>query len=406
MGVGAVVIGGHINGLGVVRALAAQGIPVALVTTRPHDLAQYSRCASDHVPLRDLDEEPALLAELLEQRAGRWLGWAVFPTCDGALAALAQAPDRLWEAYRVVAPPPEVVRTLLDKEQMGRAAAAAGLLLPHDYGPAQQANPALGGVRFPAVVKPVCGHLFFARFGCKLFVAEGREELDVCLRRVAEAALPCRVADLVPGSDDTIYAHCIYVDARGEPGPGLTVHKLRQSPPGFGVARVAEVVPDPPGVREATIALLRGIGFRGLAAAEFKWDERDGTFRFLEVNGRSVIYNGLLRRAGLDLAGMAWMDRVEGRPQEVRPRGWPGVWVNLHADLLCSLLLRRRDPVGLKEFLAPYRRSVVDAVWSARDPGPFLAQWGRTLRDGSAAALRGGHRELLADRTRQAVSGR
>jgi hypothetical protein len=51
---GAVVIGGHINGLGLVRALAAHGVPTAVVTTSPFDIADRSRCVSAHVALHAL----------------------------------------------------------------------------------------------------------------------------------------------------------------------------------------------------------------------------------------------------------------------------------------------------------------------------------------------------------------
>jgi D-aspartate ligase len=132
--------------------------------------------------------------------------------------------------------------------------------------------------------------------------------------------------------------------------------------------------------------------------AEFKSDPRDGTLRFIEINGRSVVYNGLLRRAGLDHAGMAWSDYVRERPEHARPNGWPGVWINLHADVLYSLLERRQHQLRGADFLAPYGRPKIDAVWSRADPMPFLAQWSRTAREGASALRRGRYRERLADR--------
>ena len=54
----------------------------------------------------------------------------------------------------------------------------------------------------------------------------------------------------------------------------LTVRKLRQSPPLFGDARVAELERGPGALREATVELLRRMGHRGVAAAEFKLDPR------------------------------------------------------------------------------------------------------------------------------------
>jgi predicted ATP-grasp superfamily ATP-dependent carboligase len=395
---GAIVIGGYINGLGVVRALAARRLRTAVITTKPYDIAHRSRWVSAHDAIPDLDEEPDRLVTVLERRAPEWTGSALFPTNDGALASLALHRERLSATYRVIAPPREVARYFLDKEQMLEVARAVGMDLPHCYGHAVEGTVARPDLRFPVVVKPVVGYRFFSRFGFKLFVAHDRRELRRCVQLLADAGLAGHVFDLIPGPDSLIYSYCTYLDGSGEPRGGLTVRKLRQSPPLFGVARVAEIVPDNPTLRDATIALLRRIGFRGMAAAEFKVDPRDGRFRFFEVNGRSVIYNGLLRKGGLDLAALAWSDYVDGPRESSHATGWSGAWINLHADLLYSLPYRRLAPVPLAELFATYRRPCIEAVWSPRDPLPFFTQWTRTLRAAVSAVWRGRHRAMLAER--------
>jgi predicted ATP-grasp superfamily ATP-dependent carboligase len=160
----------------------------------------------------------------------------------------------------------------------------------------------------------------------------------------------------------------------------MTVRKLRQSPPFFGVARAAEIAPNHAEMKEPTIEFLRRIGFRGIAVAEYKLDPRDGTFRFLEINGRSVIYNSLLRKAGVDLAWLAWSDYIGGQPEFARSYHWPGVWINLHADLLYSVLRGRKEGLRPKNFLSPYLRPMIEAVWSIDDSKPFWIEWGRTGR--------------------------
>lgn len=387
---GAVVIGGYVNGLGLVRALAARRIPAAVVTTKPFDIAHRSRWCVAHAAVSGIEERPEALAELLERRAGDWPGWALLPTNDEAMAALAEHHDRLSSLYRVVSPPAEVARHFLDKNLMLEVARSVGADVPHDYGPAVQATAARGDLRFPVLVKPLAGYRFQARFGSKLFVAQDGEELRRAIRRVGEAGIPAQVVDCVPGADDRIYQHCTYVDARGEPLGSLTMRKLRQSPPFFGVARVAEIPARPPDLREPTVEILRRIGHRGIATAEFKLDPRDGSVRFIEVNGRSVNFNPLLRRAGLDLAGLAWADHVEGSAERARPNGWPGVWINLHADLLHAMLRRREQPLSARELIAPYRRPRIEAVWSAADPLPFLAQWSRTAGEAASELRRRG----------------
>jgi len=395
-------VGGYVNGLGLVRALAACNVPVAVITTKPYDIAHRSRWVAAHDAVREIDEQPERLVELLEYRAREWAGSAVFPTNDGALAALAQYHERLSSTYRLIAPPHEVARYFLDKELMAGVARAVGVDMPHSYGAAVEATAAQAEIQFPVVVKPNVGHRFFSRFECKLFAAHDDAELRWSIAQLMEAQMRGGVFDVIPGPDSQIYAYCTYIDAHGEPRGGLTVRKLRQSPPLYGVARVAEIADDHSALREATIEIVRRVNFRGLAIAEFKLDPRDGRFRFIEINGRSVVYNGLLRRAGLDLGRLAWSDYMGNTSERAHPYHWPGVWIHLHADILYSLLYRRHQRLGLREVIAPYRRPKTYAVWSASDPLPFVTQWSRTAQQGTAAVLRGTYPRLLADRNRPA----
>ena len=283
---------------------------------------------------------------------------------------------------------------------MADLARSAGIPSPHCYGPAVASLLQGPELSYPVVVKPTVGYRFVARFGVKLFVATSREQLATAIARLSHADLQGQVFDLVPGDDSRIYCYCTFVDQRGEPRGGVTIRKLRQAPPFFGSARVAEIVDDRPALREMTEAFLSRAGFRGFAAAEFKLDRRDETFRFIEINGRSVVYNGLLRQGGMDVASLLLADSAAGVQDGVRPSHWPGVWIDRHTDLLYSVFFRRHQAISVRQFLAPYRRPTIDAVWSARDPTPSLAQWVWSARRGAAALRRHGLRTLLTDRTR------
>ncbi|MBC7791316.1 MAG: hypothetical protein H7Z74_15320 [Anaerolineae bacterium] len=397
---GAVVVGGYINGLGLVRALGARGIPVAVIATKPFDIAHRSRWVTEHAMIDGLEHSAEPLISLLERRAAGWKGWLVIPTNDEAMGALARHHDRLSSTYRLACPEWESARYFLDKAEMLDVARAIGIPSPHCYGSAQESMLGDREVRFPVVIKPTSGYRFIARFGAKLFVANTRDELGEAIARLSQANLRAQVFDLIPGEDHRIYAYCTYINARNEPCGGLTIRKLRQGPPFFGSARVAEVVADVPVLREMTIEFLSRTGFRGVAAAEFKLDPRDGSYRFMEVNGRSVVYNGLLCKAGMDVAGLLWADYATGASELVRPNNWPGVWADLHSDLLYSFLYRRHDPISIRRFLAPYGRPTIDAVWSVSDPAPSIAQWRWSVRRGFEALRRDGVGKLLANHTR------
>jgi len=388
MSPGAVVVGAHANGLGVIRALGAHGIPLASISTRPFDIAQRSRFVSERHALPQLHDRHEALVEFLEANARRWNGWAVYPTNDDALIALAQHHERLSRSYRLPVQPWEIVQDIVDKDRMDALARRTGIALPVCHGPATTETAARSDLRFPVLVKPLQHDRLISLYRTKLFLAHDAEELGAAVARLARAESPGLVYEFIPGPDSDIYVYCVYMDAAGEPSPGITVRKLRQNPPFIGGARAAAIAPAEPALREATVELLRRAGFRGMAFAEFKRDPRDGRFLFIEVNGRAVLFNGVLPPTGLDLVTMTWADFVLGQRPQAELTKWNGSWVHLQADLICAFRYRRIERLSIAELLAPYRPPVRFADWSASDPGPFLAQTALAARDTFAGLSR------------------
>ncbi len=66
-----------------------------------------------------------------------------------------------------------------------------------------------------------------------------------------------------------------------------------------------------PHVKDLAVRLFQAAGLVGLANAEFKWDSRDETLKLIECNARFTAANGLVFRAGLDLASFVY-NRLTG----------------------------------------------------------------------------------------------
>ena len=377
---GAIVIGGHVNALGVIRALAPHDVPIAVVTTRPFDIAHHSRWVSEHHHLPRLHEDRTALVELLDRHASRWSGWAVFPTNDDALTALASHHERLSGTYRLAAQPWEVASHLVDKDRQHALAVAAGLDVPACFGAATADLADRPDLPFPLAVKPIQHDRLINAHGIKLFLARDRAELRAAVGSLERLGVAGLAFEFVPGPDDEIFVHAVYLHRGGEPSPGVTIRKLRQNPPLTGSARVAEIVAEVPELREATVALVRRAGLHGLAFAEYKREPETGRFRFIEVNARPVLFNSVLPPTGIDLVATAWADLVLGIRPQLRRTAWEGAWIHEQADALGSWAHRRSERLGLGGFLAPYRRPHTLAVWSAGDPRPFLAQAALTAR--------------------------
>ena len=376
---GAVVIGGYANAVSALRGLAREGVRTAVVLTADHDIAQHSRYAHEVQRVHYLNRRPDALIELLAFQRTRWRNWALIPTNDYALAALARYRDQLSRSYRVTVPEEETVRRVLDKAITYHLAREVGLDVPTSYGPATRATAARLDLVFPLVVKPLESARFWEVLGKKLLVVRDRLELIAAVERVEEAGIPAEVFDLVPGPDDRVYNYTIYLDGHGQPAAELGVRKLRKAPRFFGVGRAATPA-HLPQLRERTIALLQRIGWRGVASVEYKLDPRDGRYRLMEINGRCPLINALPTRCGVNYPLLAWREHVRREKVSAAPNGWSGVWTHMHADLLYTAVEERGPDWSWRDFIRSYTGPWVDAVWSSKDPVPFLMQCAGTLR--------------------------
>jgi D-aspartate ligase len=394
---GAIVIGGYANGVSAVRGLAREGVRTAVVLTTDHDIAQHSRYAHEAHRVHYLNRRPDGLIELLEAQRERWRGWALIPTNDYALAAIAGHREMLSRSYSVTVPEEEITRRVLDKSITYRLAADVGVDVAQSYGSATRETAARLDLAFPLVVKPLQSARFWEVFGKKLLVVLDRSELVAAVDRVVAAGMEAEVLDLVPGPDGNVYSYTMYLDRWGRPAAELASRKLRKAPRHFGVGR-ASIACNAPELRERTLELLRRIEWRGLACVEYKLDARDGRYRLMEINGRCPLSNALPTRCGINYPLLAWREYAMRQRVSATSNGWPGVWTHMHADLLYTAMEKREPDWSWREFAASYAGPWVDAVWSSKDPLPFLAQWAGTF--GKAT------RSVSDSRIRNEIQGR
>jgi D-aspartate ligase len=401
---GAVVIGGYANGVSALRSLARAGVRTAVVLTKPHDIAHHSRYAHESHRVLDLHRRADGLIDLLQDRAAEWRGWALIPTNDYALTALAQHRELLSRWYPLSVPEPETVRQVVVKPNTYRLAREAGVAVPYCYGPAARVTAQRTDISYPVVVKPQVSAAFWECFGKKLLVVVSPLELVAAIDQIERAGLAADVFDLVPGPDHEFYNYTVYLDRQGQPAAEFAFRKLRKAPPFFGVARAAEPA-SVPELREPTIELLRRIGWRGVASAEYKRDPRDGRFKLMEINGRCYLSHALATRCGVNYPLLIWQEHARRQRVSATSNGWRGTWLHLHADLLYTAMQERGSDWNWREFIRGYTGPWIDAVWSAADPVPFLAQCSGTLRK-AAREVRSG-REMEEVRSRfQAMPSR
>ncbi len=359
-------------GLALARAFGRAGVETCGIVLSASDFGLSSRylrrrfrCASDEEALRALRELSA---------GGRLV---LFPERDEHVESIL----RRWEEVRAMADvplpeDPEIVRRLRRKELLPAVAAAAGVAAPRTLAADSENSIRTAQLHPPFLVKPAEGQGFALKFGHKVVVAETVEEAVAAWARAREHGFETIVQELIPGSHDRVHSLFTYVGREGEPLGSVVGRKVRQGPLRFGTSAVFESHYDER-VEELGLRLLRSVGYRGFAHVEFAWDERDASYKLLEVNTRLPVWAGLGMTSRFDLATLAYRDLCG---ESVAPLGHlpdGPTWIYMGKDVYVSAQMARRHELGPRAFLGPYLGSgKVRATWALDDPRPAL----RSLR--------------------------
>ncbi len=371
---GAVVIGGDYQGLGIVRSLGRHHIPVCVIDDEK-SIARFSRYTTHAVSVPSLREEKQTVDALLA--IGRRLGlggWVLYPTRDETVAALARNRSLLTTFFRVPTPEWERVQWAWDKRNTYRLAEKLGIPTPLTWYPNCVEDLDQVTIPPPFAVKPSVKEHFFYATKVKAWRANDRAELRTLFLRAKEVVGPgdVMIQDLIPGDGRQQFAYCAFFKG-GQAIGRMVVRRRRQHPPEFGRASTFVETVDLPILEELSEQFLRAIDYYGLVEMEFKLDPRDGKYRLLDFNGRTWGYHSLGRRAGVDFSYLLFADQAGESVQICRGR--PGVrWIRLITDVPTGV----REILGGRQDWRLYLRSLKDfhleSVFSIEDPLPSLAE--------------------------------
>jgi predicted ATP-grasp superfamily ATP-dependent carboligase len=374
--VGAIVIGGDYQGLGIVRSLGRQGIPVCVVDDEL-SISRYSRYCTKFVKLANLRDERVTVDSLLELgKRLRLDGWVLYPTREELVAALSRHRSELSEMFRVPTPDWESVKWAWDKRNTYSLARELDIPTPVTHYNLENLDELdqLHSLTPPFAIKPAIKEHFFYTTKAKAWLANSHAELRTLFHKASELA-PCgeiMVQELIPGGGSQQFSYCAFF-CDGEAVGKMVVRRRRQHPLQFGRASTYVETLDIPILEELSERFLRAIDYYGLVELEYKLDPRDSQYKLLDVNARTWGYHSLGAEAGVDFSYMLYADQI-GLPVSVC-KGRPGVgWVRTTTDIPAALAGILRGDTSLKGYLRSLQSCDAEAVFSLSDPVPGLAE--------------------------------
>jgi D-aspartate ligase len=373
--VGAVVIGGDYQGLGIVRSLGRHGVPVCVVDDE-RSIARYSRYAKSFVHIADLRDQRKVVDGLLKMgKRLRLNGWILYPTREELVAAISHNRVELSEVFRVPTPGWESVKWAWDKRNTYRLAQELGIPTPVTYYPENiDQLSQVDGLKPPFALKPAIKEHFIYATKAKAWRANSHSELKTLYQQASglTGKGEIMVQELIPGGGSQQFSYCAFF-RNGEAVGKMVARRRRQHPLEFGRASTYVETVDVPILEEFSERFLRAINYYGLVEVEYKLDPRDSQYKLLDVNARTWGYHSLGPKAGVDFSYLLYQDQT-GLPVAFC-KSRPGLaWVRTTTDIPAAIMAILAGDTSAMSYLRSLKNCNTEAVFSTGDPFPGLAE--------------------------------
>jgi D-aspartate ligase len=358
----------HHGGLGVIRSLGRQGVPVYGVHEGPWAPAASSRylhgrCFWQPSP-DDADRVRAglmQLSELIGQPA------VLVPTDDAGAIFLAEQGDGLRPRFLFPDPPADLPRRVAGKYSLYELCRELGVPCPQATLPASldAARGFAAGAGFPLIAKlttPWAGGR--GKLRSTSIVADSAQ-LDDAYRACAASGAGLMLQEYIPGGPSSDWFCHGYCDANSICRPAFTGVKERSYPAHAGLTSLGRSTANPR-LRDQVTGLLARLGYRGILDLDLRWDARDDQYKLLDFNPRIGAQFRLFHDAeGTDVVTACYLD-LTGQAVPVSEQVTGRGFMVENYDPLSALRYWRAGELGLGSWLASLH-TVDERAWFARD---------------------------------------
>lgn len=357
----AVVVGGSLNALGVVRSLAGGGMPIFVVDKERGGVAAWSRF-SRFVSLGSLGGKN--LVQGLIGASIRIGGRPVLiMTADSDVNTVSERRSELEPYFRFTLPTPEMVYTLFDKAQFQMLAEREGLAVPRGV---ILSNPSdlelINELKPPLVIKPadktpLVSNLENDRPVRADTITQGFQ----VARKMMEKTGRLAVQEWIDGDDSDIYFSLFVCDSESKVTAMFSGRKLVCTPPEVGITAICTAAPEKDEeLTRLSRQFIERVGYKGIGGLEFKRDRRSGKLLIVEPTvGRTDWQEEIATLCGVNIPLAAYNAEI-------------GVPFKESARQTSRMMWRSSVVHRLPAGMAPPGASLRDGYFRLNDPLPGL----------------------------------
>ncbi len=382
-----IILGGGVHGLGIVRSFQKTKIPV-YVFSIDQDFIRFSRfCKIVKCPDPKTEEFISFLKNFCSVFDRKPV---IFATSDLFLMTLVRNKVVLEEVAYVPTCNSELIDKLIEKRYLYDLAEKVGISYPKTkILPAEEISMSITKeMTFPLIIKPSVNITFEKFFGDKALFANNSEDLSHFINdvRMFNYVGPIVIQEYIPGDMTKLYTITSYVDQTHQIRGYSIGHKIRQYPAKTGTI-TSGLVEHVESILEMSKRFLFEVGFYGISNIEYKYDERDGLYKLMEINPRTGLWNLSVLESGINLPLMAYHDILGEKILDASNPEGRLIWAYTLYDMLISLHGYKRNGES-EETLSfmQWRKSLtgcrrVDAIFKWNDPLPAIANTISLLTD-------------------------
>jgi len=377
--IGAIILGGHVQGLGIIRSLGMNSITTHLIDNTRTPIARFSKYCRRFYYFPQLKHEEALVSFLVKlAKTDEFFDWVLFPTDDSEVAALSKNHELLSSFYTLTTPKWEVTRIAYDKRLAYDLAKSLGIPIPKTYFPRdlEHIKTLSNSLDFPLIIKPAIMHKLYEKTRYKLMRVDSYLTLKEGYERIS-GLIPneqIMLQEPVPGPVSHIVSYCSLCKD-GIPVVSYLNRHLRQLPMDFGkVATIVELTKNEV-VAHMAQRLLKAMNYSGPSEVEFKLDERDGQFKFLDMNPRFWKQHTLGLTIGINMPLLAFKQALHEELNLPQPHHMGAKWMEITTDVFVSMAEILSGRMSIRDYVRSLENKKVFATLSASDPMPFLVEF-------------------------------
>jgi len=365
---GIIVLGGHVQALGIARIAGQNKIPLIAIDDKNINLIRFSKYCTKFYRKRNKKVISFLTSFISNEKYQNWL---IIPTNDSHLEILSQNLNLLKPYFNVLAEPSETIKFFYNKIETYKLCDSLKIPYPKSIFPKSFEDLKHKQLNFPVIIKPAIMHKFFSKTRKKVYICNNQSELleNYLLAKTIVPQNEIIVQEVIKGSSENQYSACFSFN-KSMPLVTLLARRKRQHPIDFGNATTfAESIPYDADLINQSINLLKSVKYFGFAEVEYKRDN-SGKIYLLEVNPRLWKWHliGMKSRSPFI---MSIYNNIFNFKGDTQTNTWcEASFRHTITDfyVLFKIFIKKRKVISLNN------QNCQNAVWDIKDPLPGLME--------------------------------